>query len=723
MIKNINLSDFNYVFNSSELLDIKKKNFIYGKNGTGKSSLTKAILKQYQTTYDIHVFNGWKGIIAENDRLDSIALGTTNSSILKQIKEIDNDIEILGKEIEEPEDKSVENLYTKIKNSKDKQKRQENKLEKFYTNSAREITNQFSLARSYNKNHFKKDIENARTLIDDERKQLKETIEIKYLDIGEEEQKFISINLESILNSVNEILQMAVIPSVVIHEFNDNFKKEQFAKEGYHIHDKGEKCAFCGNEISSTRWERLDSYFSDEINNLEGRIENGLKYLDNKLEEVKKLTVINENIFYPKFKDIITNLNKTILEKKDEYRNFLENLRTNLEDKKAKMTIEVQNIKIDIPSDFSKIEQEYKVVFTDNREYNENFKLEREKAQNKLRYHKVQSLLFMFDYNKEKDKYGDLQVEINTLEEERDEKANKIRNLKTQKDELIKKSTDETKSVQNINELLKGLGNRAFVLDYVKNEHEQKGQYSIKDLKGAERSIQTLSDGEKNIVAFLWFMHNINKVKEGEERGKEKIVIFDDPMTSNDDNAQYLMIGLLNKYYQDDNNPQIFILTHNNQFFLQATPTTKKYPTDSKPNPNQKYIRLIKVEEKTDIQVIENHKDEIKPLYDELWEELKFAYDNNKPIFMWNNMRRIIETFNKFNYRKGSPSDIERQLVGMVDKTLATALIKSLNVNSHIGYQTDIDISGKTREELKNLFEDIFNRLGNKYHFESYWSR
>lgn len=75
MINTINLSNYSFAFSKSELSDLKRKNFIYGKNGTGKSSLVKAIREQYSDTYDIRVFDGWRGIIKENNYLDAIALG------------------------------------------------------------------------------------------------------------------------------------------------------------------------------------------------------------------------------------------------------------------------------------------------------------------------------------------------------------------------------------------------------------------------------------------------------------------------------------------------------------------------------------------------------------------------------------------------------------------------------------------------------------------------
>lgn len=175
MINTINLSNYSFVFSKSELSDLKRKNFIYGKNGTGKSSLVKAIREQYSDTYDIRVFDGWRGIIKENNYLDAIALGEINVDKQIEIDEIDEKIKEIDKEISEPQ-AGIENLFkkqNKIKSSYDLQNR---KIETFYTSSASKISTKLSLGRSYDKRNFKIDIPLANILSERDINRLRETI-------------------------------------------------------------------------------------------------------------------------------------------------------------------------------------------------------------------------------------------------------------------------------------------------------------------------------------------------------------------------------------------------------------------------------------------------------------------------------------------------------------------------------------------------------------------
>lgn len=146
---------------------------------------------------------------------------------------------------------------------------------------------------------------------------------------------------------------------------------------------------------------------------------------------------------------------------------------------------------------------------------------------------------------------------------------------------------------------------------------------------------------------------------------------------------------------------------------MQVKPTNPNYK-------NQNYFRLIKINDKANIEKMDKSSD-IKTVYEELWNELKYAYACNKVTFMWNNMRRILETYNRFLYKKDSVADIGFRFEEVTDKALASGLIKSLHVNSHVGYETDIDISGKTNKDLKKIFYELFKSIGAEEHFRTYW--
>lgn len=179
----IDLSSFpeRFAEKNRELLFTKKVNFIFGKNGTGKTTIADAVKTQFLDTYDVCVFKDFDGVVEKNNRLNAVALGTENSKIQVKIEAVDKEIDEIKKEANEPTDKT-ENLFTKEKKASKDYKTQEDKIDSFHKESARKINEQSNpriVSRNkttYDKNDFRDEIESAKLLSGGEIKKHKETI-------------------------------------------------------------------------------------------------------------------------------------------------------------------------------------------------------------------------------------------------------------------------------------------------------------------------------------------------------------------------------------------------------------------------------------------------------------------------------------------------------------------------------------------------------------------
>ncbi|MCM1537866.1 MAG: AAA family ATPase [bacterium] len=704
------------LFEDDELNLNKRITFIYGKNGTGKSTLAQ-IIKEQCKEYDVQVFQGFENIIDANKRLNAVVLGEENVAIAHQVAELEGQIQILNEqkaiitaEIEQPEDSRVSNYWTRSQNAKKAYEKKEKEIDTFCQKAAVYIKNQKNpqiSSTSYDKRAFKKDIRHAVLLNDKEKKQ--------YIELLKSDPKmaktiaFPNIDFSKLVAEVNAIIQHKVEEKTKIARLENDSEKRNFADMGRRIHKRGEVCAFCGAPIKDSVFEELEKYFSvDEVKEFrEQIIRKGEAVLAIK-ESVEQLE-IDERDFYPEFVDDILQLKQLVVERKREYINILNDLGSALKNKLAYLFECVETMEVELPEDFSNISTRYNELKAQNNGNDLNKK--QEKAREGLRHHFVREKLDKFGYSSK-------MSELNLLEKQKDDMQgelvaaqskiwgenginSQITDLREKAVELLDKTRNEKILAQHINEKLRYMV--SFQLEHCEDE-SGKGYYLVKNIQTNEtRDITQLSTGEKNIIAFLYFMEKLSEIRTGDQ--KAKFIVFDDPMNSNDDNMQYLIVEELQHLMkQIKANERFLLLTHNNHFYLNV-----KYSHNYK---DDMFLRLQSNGRKTVFKFLTKAEEDFCTSYQALWKELIFLYNNAgaSSSMLLNPMRRIIETYTKFNVI-GHNAFCEKK----------SGAMKLFNVNSHSIDDLEADLCGKSKMDIVYIFCDCFNLNGALEHFKTHW--
>jgi wobble nucleotide-excising tRNase len=727
----INLSNHpdKFTANCQEFEVEKRVNFIFGKNGTGKSTIAKEIHNQFSNDYDVCVFQDFEGVV-ENSRLNAVALGATNTAIQKKIDGIDKEISSILKETEQPNNKYEDTLFTRAEKSQKAFGEQDKKIKKFYTTAASRIKNikNPSIANpSYNTKDFQADIIKACALSDEAVSAYKKIIKAdRKSDISP--MVFSGIDLSSYVESTNDILQSSVTQPQKIPGLDGNTEKQAFARQGMNIHKHiaGEKCAFCGNEISDERWQLLGAYFSDEVKKLEERINSELLRIESGLLEINDTKEMHTLDFYEQFLEDAKEANSQIKAKVNEYNSILTLLKTALETKRKSPFTKTDPLKIDLPPDFSGIKKMCNDIVDAHKKFSRNLDTEQRQARDALRYHEVQKEMSLFKYVDENIKLTVLSGVNDEAQKNLNTKKNELKIKQDERKTLIQQTKDEGKIAEKINVLLNGMGVVAFSLKLVSDDEEgQRGQYQIKGYDKKIRPITELSKGEKNIIAFLYFIFSLESA---EHTSRRKIIVLDDPMTSNDDTMQYLMTEQVRKLYVETNSNNFFVLlTHNLHFYLNVRPNYNeaeenkiikrniRQTDDSKKEKTyyekNGYFVLKRNGIHTFIQPIKTHNEDFRTSYAALWEDLIFLYNNDKPVSMLNNCRRIIETYMKFN-------GLEQKFYNSNE-----FVRKLFNVNSHSIDDQENELNGKTKDEIRIMLYELFKDNNAEEHFNNYWER
>lgn len=623
---------------------LKQKNFIYGKNGTGKSTITQTISDLFHATHDVRIFQGFDSV-AENSVLNAISLGRENASIQPQIDQVSLQISELEKDLI-ANDSRPDNLYARYQSKEKEYKEQEKSINNNFSSSASKLKREHTDLTGvyYDIRNFKKDIkciENSVSsvlLSDTETEQLQQLMNQEEIKI-ETKQSFPNVDVSGFLEATNEIITTELVKSIIL-EFS-TIEEQNWVRQGLNYHEKGDVCAFCNNPISEQRLDQLNHYFSDNVKKFETRLSRAIEHLRSKKYEISKINVIEPSQFYPIYREQISVLNTSILKLIQEYTQFLDFLIETLEKRKSNLFTTMSEISYKIPDSFEFIKGQYGKIYVENKKYGQNLTIKKEEAKNKLRLNLVNIELSGMDYSQEISDLKDLGKEKERLADEFQINQNNLIALRKQKADLISQTIDESIAAERINKALRSLGNHSFQLVLVSGE--QKGQYTIKNIDGSTRDVDTLSTGEKNIVSFLWFLADLDNPSKNTEN--PQIIIFDDPMNSNDDTTQYLIISYLQDLINNlSENQQLFILTHNIHFYLNV-----RYDWWRKAPKTKLTLHLKKIDGKSKILPIETQDKDLKTSYDALWTELRWLYQQDKPDFMLNPIRRIFETFSKFN--------------------------------------------------------------------------
>lgn len=486
-----------------------------------------------------------------------------------------------------------------------------------------------------------------------------------------------------------------------------------YLEAGIHLHKPGEKCKFCGNLISEERYLAIKKYFdADEVKAIKNEVDRMKEKIGEAISSLQKIKFDFNDLQEP-YKEkiglqtrllrgeITKALNgfqtmKEALEKKNQF----EKINPIILLEEVDYSIYIDKINEDITAFNNKID---------------NLNAEKIQARNILELHHIAIYISDEKYEAIQREKCALDISIESLEEEIKEikyEANIIKDNIIQNEakiiELVRETQSTEKLVNNINAKLEGVTNFKLVLQ--KNDAEKLEYYEIKNTEGEVRRIEELSTGEKNLIAFLYFLESLQSI---EDYNKKKVIIFDDPMNSNDDTVQYFMMDQLNKLIKSikkDSSQDIFVLLTHNIFFYQGLVYDVINIREQSYNPYEcnNFYKLVRINDEISIVHIKKKNDDFFNIYDGLWYELAFLYHAGKPRMMLNPMRRIIEIFIIFTgidefYAKNQ--DIKRLL----------------NVNSHGNVVFDVDTTSIGCDDLINMMKSLFKNNNYEAHFNKKW--
>lgn len=268
--------------------------------------------------------------------------------------------------------------------------------------------------------------------------------------------------------------------------------------------------------------------------------------------------------------------------------------------------------------------------------------------------------------------------------------------------EQQKQTVNIEEAVTNINNGLIDLG----ITDFEIKKHSENLYKIVRD-ENQEKVFRSLSEGEKMIISFLYFIELCRGKKEATETGKKKIIVIDDPISSLS-HIYVFNVGRLihNEFLRSDKYEQVFLLTHSLYFFYEMTDTNKERRKEQ-----QKLFRLRK--NTSGSEILEMSYEEIQNDYHSYWFIVK---DDKQPAALIANcMRNIIEYFFNFVEKKDLNNVFQKQ--EMQDNRFQ-AFNRYVNRESHSLGQNIFDIKEFNYQDFKDAFSELFKATGYEEHYK-----
>lgn len=727
MIKSINIRNIATCDNTGiEITDLKKVNFIYGANASGKTTVSNFLHNPTKLKFESC------SLVWQNDLPLETLVYNKDFRERNFGKGTIDGVFTLGQATKEQAEE-IENKRVELKNLKEKGIAKKNTLEKQIETKSN-LENDFkesiwlSVYKKY-ENIFKEAFKGVMQKESFKNRILSEfqnnTSDLKDLDKLTEKAKTIFGKTPQSIQSISEIdftrlleiendkiWQKKIVGksdvdiAVLIQKLNLN----DWVNEGRSFIQDNETCPFCQQETITKKFKnQLESYFDEtfikdteliktnkeEYNRLAENLINELLQIEatEKATETSKLKIET-------FSAYLKTLSSQFISNKEILNNKAKEPSRAVELISVKEQLE--NIELIIKSANKEIKKHNEIVA--------NYATERRKLINEI-------WMFLINENKtnierfSKNKTG-LQKGIDAITKIVDNLRLDYKKLDLEIKELAKNITSIQPSVDEINKSLNSFGFQNFEIVPSKTGINQ---YQIQREDGTLAE-STLSEGEITFITFLYYLQLAKGSTNEDNITNERILIVDDPISSLDSNVLFVVSTLLKEIIKsikkdEGNIKQLILLTHNVYFHKEVSFIDGR----TKESGDTFFWIIRKNDNITSIQPFEL-KNPIQNSYELLWQELKNK-DNSSGLTIQNTMRRIIENYFKILGKYGD-DELINKFHNQQEQEICRSLICWINDGSH-GIPDDLFVEHQenTIENYSKVFKNIFKETGHIEHY------
>ena len=516
------------------------------------------------------------------------------------------------------------------------------------------------------------------------------------------------------------------LEKILARTYSDNVPSSEIVswlEKGISLHGAdADTCLFCQNIGSfsiATIQERVNRYIADEkqkdskfLEEILGQVSESIKDLEESIDNKSTLY-----IFYDKSEiDDIFSFQKEL--------NTLKSLSSQLTNKLSLMN----DIITISPAEIQDIEHLINSL-KDRRERLE--QIEKDKLKELREKDSKQKVLVNGAIGlaiREDEDFNNRLKELSNFEKEVQDKHDKNIELQNKITELESKKSDYGDFMNFLNEVLKSIGINIRLdhckdnekLYYLRHSNKEDGDLTVKDI----------SEGEKNMLALLFFYFELYKDKlQGKPKDEIKLILLDDPISSLDEGNRIYVLEIV-KHILKSEFEQVFIFTHSWNDFCDITYGIKtgkdhggyEFFEIAKDSSSHSMIDIIEKPAITPYKVL------FREVYKLSQKDIAYKLNDCELYHYANSMRRVFEDFlsfkcggrtiptkaNEGSIRNLYTSSLPRgEAVGARFGGKLNAFLSFINILSHHPIKSDEVV--KNAKFMMNFIEKI-----DKFHFDKH---
>jgi wobble nucleotide-excising tRNase len=710
-----------------EINDLKKINFIYGSNGSGKTTFTK-----YIYTPGDKAFNQcsliWKNglpinaLVYNKDFRDRNFGNGNIDGVFTLGQATKEDIAVIDEkktERQKIKEKGVEKAATlekqkELKLQRDLEFRDDVwvSIYKRNENEFKEAFKGFMIKDSFKTKLLTENKNNKSELLTYD--QLKELAKTIFGDVPQVLAKILGVVYEElVIIQDNGVWKRKIVgkADVEIAKLIQRLNINDWVNQGRSYLAEDKICPFCQNEtITEGFISQLESYFdesfltetlavktlTEEYNRLALNTVNILQQIEQR-EKSSKVSKLNLELFSA----FLNTLNSQFITNRELLNNKIKEPSRSIE--LVSVNEQLEGIAELIADANTEIESHNVIVA--------NFAKEKSALINRVWRYIIENNKIKIE-TFTKDQAG-LQAGIDAL-------TTNLESFRTQHSEinkeiirLSKNVTSIQSSIDQINSTLSSYGFHNFSI--VPSPIE-KNKYQIQRADGTLAN-STLSEGEITFITFLYFLQITKGSIQEDNISEERILVIDDPISSLDSNVLFVISSMVKQIIKAIKSnegiiKQLILLTHNVYFHKEVS-----FIDGRNQDCKDTYYWILRRNNNVSSIQCFGHKNPIQSSYEILWMELKNR-NNSSGLTIQNTMRRIIENYFKLLGKYGDDKLIAK-FSNTQEQEICRSLLCWINDGSHtIPDDIFIERQDDTIDKYFEVFQNIFVHTNHHEHFK-----